>query len=844
MAKTWTSQSRGWLLVLFLLTTGIGAAYLVMMREASGGRSVAPLDDSYIFYQYARQIAQGHPWQYNDGDPASTGMTSLLYPWLLAGLYRLGWQGEWLVLVAVASGLLWLAGIAFLTLRVWDALNVSTSHSRRWGVMAASIVLATGLIQWGAFLGMETGLLACLVLAALDALLRRRIVWAAIWLGLAGLTRPEGLILALLTWMVWGAANRPASELPSEPRWVSWPSLGAAVGVGLIPSLMNWLLTGTLASTGLVAKSWFYNVPLIWADILRSVVWEYWLILFKTLNGWDGLSWAISGSMVEPGLTILAVVGWGALALRRQWFPLILTAAWFWVGTLSTATLITANWHLGRYQAPFVPLAVILAVVGIATLWGDQWNARRFLAGLLWIGLSLGSLLSTRHALLAFQQAIRTVARQQLVVADWMRANLPPDARVGVHDTGSLRYVGERSTYDLVGLTTVETTQAWRNGAGSLYEQMEHSPRRPDYFAIYPDISAVPYLAATDLFAQELFRVEVPDYAATTSAGPIQGVWHADWRLAGSGERFYQPDIVERTRGLALVDKLDVADLADESAHRLSWWHGAQHAGFPTEVQQLRYRVDPQAQVLDGGRLVSGGMAFQIKARPTEPLWIVARLHAREAGAVRVIVNGQDVGRWAYPSVPGEWLETLFAVPSKVVTGEQTEIRLQVEALNPGLHYAPFYFWFLQGTPQETTPVISHPLDVEFGPGLRLLGSDLAQRFLHPGETLSMTLYWQMAAPTDSQAKVFIHLYDAQGRLGPQTDGWPAFGTRPPYTWAANEMIRDPRRIILPPDLPPGRYTLEIGLYDEKGRLAASSATMEPFVDKRVPLAEIQVTAP
>jgi hypothetical protein len=425
-----------------------------------------------------------------------------------------------------------------------------------------------------------------------------------------------------------------------------------------------------------------------------------------------------------------------------------------------------------------------------------------------------------------------------------MRGNLPLDARVAVHDTGSLRYVGERPTYDVVGLTTAETTLAWRNGSGSLFEQMERSPRRPDYFAIYPDIFSIPYLAQTDLFAHELFRVEVPDYAVA-SAGPVQGVWQAEWKLAGSGDRFYQPDILARTRGLKLVDVLDVADLADEAAHNLHWWNKVQRPGFPTEVQQLHYQVDPKVKVLDGGRLVTGGMSFQVQTRPQEPLQIVARLHAREAGAVQVTVNGQEAGRWAYPALPGEWLETLFTVPGKVIVSERTEIRLQVDASNPDfLHYAPYHFWFLQGTPQSELITLQHPLDVAFGSGLRLLGYDLARSSLHSSETLSMTLYWQATTPVESAAKVFIHLYDAQGHLRSQTDGWPTLGTRPPYTWAANEVVSDPRFLALPADLPPGRYSLEVGLYDEAGRLAASSATLQSFFENRVPLTTVEIRAP
>jgi len=866
-----------------ILVIALSLAYLGTMSEVGGGRPVAPLDDSYIFYQYARQIARGHPWQYNDGDPPSTGMTSLLYPWLLAGLYRLGFQGERLVLVAVASGLLWLAGIAFWTRRLWDVLAPPLRHSRCWGTLAALTVLATGLVQWGAFLGMETGLFTLLLLAALDALLRRQAKRAVLWLGLMGLTRPEGLILALLAWGIGlvghqgreatgqqgneaiGPQDDGATRQRVQGRWQgiqalarrpSRPNLLLAVGLGLTPLLVNEVLTGTFSSTGLQAKSWFYNVPFVWPEILRSILLSYRRIFLRVLNGWGPPGRATSISLVAPGLTLLAGLGWGALVLHRRRLPLLLTAAWFWLGTLSTATLITATWHLGRYQAPFIPLAVVLALVGIAVLaeQSGRWRGgRRVLAGLLLLWLLVGSLRSTHAALTAFRRAVQTTARQQLALADWIREHLPPEARVGVHDTGSLRYLGERPTYDLVGLTTAETTRAWRHGAGSLFEQMERSSDRPDYFAIYPDVFSIPYLAATDLFAQELFRVEVPDYAVA-SAGPVQGVWRADWRLAGSGDRFYQSDILARTRGLRLVDRLDVADLADEAAHRLRWWHTVRRPGFPTEVYQMRYRTDPGVEVLDGGRLVTGGMAFQVQTQSREPLWIVARLHAREAGAVRVVVNGQEVGWWAYPPLPGEWLESLFVVPAEVVTGRRTEVRLIVDADNPDFrHYAPYHFWFLQGEPRQEPLSIARPLDVAFRspagggegmPDLRLLGFDLARSTLHPGEALSLTLYWQATAPVTSTAKVFIHLYDAQGRLGPQTDGWAVFGTRPPYTWAVGEVIADRRRVTLPPDLPPGRYSLEVGLYDERGRLPALSKTLGPFFEERVPLAQIQVRAP
>ena len=840
-----------WLLVLLVL--GIGIAYLLVMGEATGGRPVAPLDDSYIFYQYARQIARGHAWQYNDGDPYSTGMTSLLYPWLLAGLYTLGLQGERLVLAAVVSGILWLGGITFWTLRVWDALAVSVSHAQRWGMVAASAVVTTGAVQWGTFLGMETGLFTLLSLAALEALLRRRTGLAAFWLGLAGLTRPEGLIFAFLAWLICGGQQALGSISPEKPLTIRllvslcarvFP-LGTAVAVGMVPLLLNGLLTGTFSATGLQAKSCFYNVPLVWGDILRSVALTYTRVFIRALNGWGTWRRATFGSLVTPGLTILAGVGWGVLALRRRWFPLLLTASWFWLGTLSTATLITATWHLGRYQVPFIPVAVILAVAGIAALWdgatrrGRGW---RLLVSLLLIGLLASALLSTYYALVAFHRATRTVARQQLVLADWLQANLPPTARVGVHDTGSLRYVGERPTYDLVGLTTVETTRAWRHGAGSLFEQMEHSPRRPDYFAIYPGVFTVPYLAKTDLFDEELFRVEVSDHAVA-SAGPVQGVWRANWRLAGSGEQYYQPDILAYTADLTLVDTLGVASLHSEAAHSVEWWQDVLRPGFPTEVHQLTYRVLPEQEVLDGGRLLTGGLSFNVKTRPGESLWIVARLHAQQAGGIRVRVDGDDVGRWAYPAVSGQWLETVFRIPMEAITGHQTHISLQVDTDDPDFrHYALYHLWFLQGEAEEELAEIENHARVSFGDELSLIGFDLPEQVWHPGDVVPVTLYWRATGTAQSDAKVFLHLYDSDGNLGSQSDGRAFYGTRPPYTWRPGETVADPRPLALPANLPPGVYSLEVGLYnpDGSGRLPAYRGGVRQY-EERVVLAVIEV---
>jgi hypothetical protein len=158
-------------------------------------------------------------------------------------------------------------------------------------------------------------------------------------------------------------------------------------------------------------------------------------------------------------------------------------------------------------------------------------------------------------------------------------------------------------------------------------------------------------------------------------------------------------------------------------------------------------------------------------------------------------------------------------------------------------HYDPYFFWFLQGQPEEVTVEIQHRTKAAFGETLSLLGFDLPERVWHPGDILPVTLYWQAQAPTESDAQVFLHLYDADGTLGPQSDGWPFHGTRPPYTWAVDEIVADPRELPLPADLPAGEHALAVGLYypDGAGRLPAY-LNSERQPEDRVPLATIHVT--
>ena len=113
----------------------------------------------------------------------------------------------------------------------------------------------------------------------------------------------------------------------------------------------------------------------------------------------------------------------------------------------------------------------------------------------------------------------------------------------------------------------------------------------------------------------------------------------------------------------------------------------------------------------------------------------------------------------------------------------------------------------------------------------------------HPGDVIPITLYWQADEPSQSDARVFLHLYDADGNLKSQSDGWAFHGTRPPYTWQTGEVVVDPRLLVIPLDLTTGPYSLEVGLYDpdESERLLAYRNGIHQH-EERVPLTMIEIT--
>jgi hypothetical protein len=127
-------------------------------------------------------------------------------------------------------------------------------------------------------------------------------------------------------------------------------------------------------------------------------------------------------------------------------------------------------------------------------------------------------------------------------------------------------------------------------------------------------------------------------------------------------------------------------------------------------------------------------------------------------------------------------------------------------------------------------------LDIALDNGIVLEGYRLPTRSLKAGQTLALTLVWRAERPTPTPWKVFTHLLDARPTVVAQRDAEPADNLRPTTTWQVGERIEDNYGILLPEGLPPGPYSLEIGMYSGERR-----ALFGGSVD-HVVLGEVQVT--
>jgi hypothetical protein len=405
-----------------------------------------------------------------------------------------------------------------------------------------------------------------------------------------------------------------------------------------------------------------------------------------------------------------------------------------------------------------------------------------------------------------------------------------------------MRYLGGRTTIDMVGLTTPGAAAYWRNGPGAVAEFLMQE--RPDYIASYGHGHGLGLgiLADTSLYGRPLvsFPVVLDDRYNVALAADFQGIYEPDWEAMKRGYTSLQPyDFNYVENGSLPTAEIDVADLTSEASANYRWHNFERLPGFPTEVRELDYIscAIEDCLVTDGGRLINGEESFDLNTwYDSGRAWnviLVTRTHPVYAGTFDVYANDVLVGTRWIPAIPGKWLEIATFIPEEVAT-DPTRIRIVPHV--PNGFYMPYYHWAYG---MDSVPVMPDNVQTIFQDGAIVLSKSEIS-YVSESSQLAVNLDWYTEGNAQGDYVVFVHLYNQAGELVAQADERPGDGTLPPGNWLPG-TIHDTMEIDVS-SVQPGHYQVAIGLYDPitLERLAPSTGG---DADNRLFIGEVEIPA-
>ena len=638
-ARAWSRLDAAWLLVFAFVTLGLALWARTTVLSAGQGSLGAPLDDSYIHFQFARSFARFRPFEYVPGLPPVPGATSLLWPALLVPAIWLGASGSGLV------ALTWVLGFGALFGQASE-VYLASRRFLSWPLAGAAglLVLSLSANTWFAASAMEVVPLGYVLLRSarraaefLEGQRSRSRQRELLLLAFAAvLLRPEGALAALCVAGAFALSGKAARRLAL-----------LAIAAPLLVPIVNALFTGSAAQTTTLAK-WLPTNPYYQGRLLGAVLGNVQLFYGTLL---DGRQW--SWTFIPEGYRFVALTCLPALWLaaeRRGARAYAAGLCLVGLGVLIPTTYETFLVNRLRYLWPFsAPWLLGLAALG-ELLAAPLLRLHRRSS---WLGLSVPALAGWGFAKLApisvddLAQSAAAITAQQVSLGRWAAEQLPPQATLGVNDAGAITFYSGRRTFDVVGLTTGGEARYWVAGPGSRFEHYERLPRAelPTHFLVYPEWFAIPNLLGLCLTERSV-------YGATILGGPVMVACHANYASLGSGAK-PELDIGSRRP----IDELDVADLESEALHG--------YVLGPASTQDNV--VQGRAGVVDGGRARRYGDAFRLRLEARG--LVVVRLSAEQETQVTLSVAGQVVTVTAVPA--GELQELAIPLPDRVASGPQ-----------------------------------------------------------------------------------------------------------------------------------------------------------------------------
>lgn len=441
-------ESRRAMFAILLVAAAVAALHVVWLPRII-------VDDAFISYRYARNLVEGRGLVFNAGERVE-GFSNFLWVVLTAigmkfGLDPIAWTR--------AIGASCYIGIVLVATAIGKNLTRSSA-----GALGVALILGGSTALCGSALsGLETGLYGFLLILALWMTGHRRLLTASWCLGLAALTRPEGVGIVALT-----TAFFVLRVLWKRSSWGDAIRLAAPASV-MIAGLMGFRLIyyGHWVPNSVAAKSAMLTLfsqadwPGRFKLIFNRAGWGYVFAFIRYAFGPVvvlGAVAAVRGMMKElrggasGGLNFARSATRGRVSRDDRSAVLCLSAAYV---TMAFAVSIYnfGDWMSSfRLLTPYLAPLTLLVVMGMKlTLIGiRQWNRR-------WVRLArLAIALSTVYCAAGQFQWKRSFAAgsPDLEIASFLCESQQPALLASTDVLGRLGYYApEVPVLDMAGLT-------------------------------------------------------------------------------------------------------------------------------------------------------------------------------------------------------------------------------------------------------------------------------------------------------------------------------------------------------------------------------------------------------
>ena len=599
------------LVVLIALLNGI------IFYQATGPYKVGKMfaatnPDTFLYAQYARAIAEGHPYQFNAGDPATTGSTSHLYPVILAFFHRIGF-GDFALLEVT----FWLNIFFYLisVVLLWFLASVLEPGGRRF----VAVLFSLSGYAMHIFAGLsDIGLFTVLTLALWLSLLYRRHTAGALLLFLLPFARPEGAIIAVLFPTVLLYERLKSGAVAAFNRKLLVAGAGLLGAAGLV--ILNIALTGIIGFDSTLGKNYFSRMHLLPA--VNYTVHDS-LILWK--NVLFGLNDAFRQYFFIPVVSgILILIGFYRFAARKVEDAIRPGVELWWLLSLLCSTLLVVSSsflgiHYDRYLFWMMPLLTINLIRGVLAL---------PLTNNIKTGICTVFLLFQIAAYPFFLHgSISSASKTTPLVKTVLKAgrSRAPGVRVAVLGGSGIKYLNpDWYIINLGGVTSPWFREVKGNIAGEI-KTCQHRPSLQfDRFLRMPDVSLpIPEITGDSVVEEFPSRYNLP-----------VTLYSIDWQLLLKGETPLDDSIFRQLPpNRQLIDRIDAAWTADE---KRTGFKCTSAYPYTNTVQALTKGSIRGKNLADAVRPVTGDAAFTLKTLPHKKHWLVVRVAVDQP----VLLNG------------------------------------------------------------------------------------------------------------------------------------------------------------------------------------------------------------